>query len=238
MAGGFRFFTAGPLPALALILLIGLILLMIPLLFLGIIGAAFTRLGLSWVAALALVLLILAGGFVNIPLLTVRRDVIRAVPLDTRGNEPAPSFAGRPVWETAISINLGGAILPVLITACLMYQAVIVSGILLITPVALCAGACTVVSFFSTREIAGAGIRVPLLIPSLTALLAGLFLSGGIGLAAAVTAFAGGILGVLAGGNLAHLPGVRDLEVPEMSIGGSGSFGAIFLCCILPAVIA
>lgn len=238
MAGGIRYFTAGPLPALALILFIGLVLLMIPLLVLGIVGAAFTRLGLSWVAALALVLLMLAGGFVNIPLITVRRDTIRAAPLDTRGNELAPSFAGRPVWETAISINFGGAILPVLITAYLMYQAVIVSGIPLIMPAALCAGSCTVVSFFSTREIAGAGIHVPLLIPSLSALLAGLLLSGGTGLAAAVTAFAGGTIGVLAGGNLAHLPGVRDLEVPEVSIGGFGSFGAIFLCCILPAVIA
>ena len=70
---------------LAIILLIGLVILLIPLLILGVIGAAFTRLGLSWIAALALVLLMLAGSFVNIPLYRIRRDMIRAVPLDSLG---------------------------------------------------------------------------------------------------------------------------------------------------------
>jgi uncharacterized membrane protein len=40
------------------------------------------------------------------------------------------------------------------------------------------------------------------------------------------------------GGNLSHLYRVRDLEVPEVSIGGFGTFGAVFLCCVLPALIA
>jgi uncharacterized membrane protein len=95
-----------------------------------------------------------------------------------------------------------------------------------------------VIAYVSTHEIAGVGIRVPFIIPALTALLAGLLLSGGTGLTAAVTALAGGVLGTLAGGNLAHLYRVRDLEVSEVSIGGSGTFGAVFLCCILPALIA
>lgn len=82
MADGIRFSSAGPLSVLAIILFIGLVLLLIPLLVLGIIGAAFTRLGLSWIAALALVLLMLAGSFVNIPLSHIRRDMIRAAALD------------------------------------------------------------------------------------------------------------------------------------------------------------
>ena len=43
---------------------------------------------------------------------------------------------------------------------------------------------------------------------------------------------------VASSGNLAHLYRVRDLEVPEVSIGGFGTFGAVFLCCVLPALIA
>ena len=93
MAGGIRFFSAGPLSVLAIVLLIGLVLLLIPLLVLGVVGAAFTRLGLSWVAALALVLLMLAGSFVNIPLYCIRRDMIRATPLDSAGNELRAPFA-------------------------------------------------------------------------------------------------------------------------------------------------
>jgi uncharacterized membrane protein len=237
MAGGIRFVSAGPLSVLAVILLIGIVILLIPLLVLGITGAAFTRLGLSWIAALALVLLMLAGSFVNIPFSRIRRDMIRAIPMDSAGNELTAPFTIPPVWETVISINLGGGILPVCIAAYMVYQAVMVTGTPLLIPVALCAALVMVVSFVSTHEIAGVGIRVPFFIPALTALLAGVLLSGGTGLTAAVTALAGGVLGTLAGGNLAHLCRVRDLEVPEVSIGGFGTFGAVFLCCVLPALI-
>src|SRR5512136_2850661 len=115
MANGIRYFPAGPLSIFAIILLICLVLLLIPLLVLGLIGAAFTRLGLSWVAALALVLLMLTGSMVNIPLYRIRRDMIRARPLDSAGNELAVPFAAQPVWETVISVNLGGGIIPVCI---------------------------------------------------------------------------------------------------------------------------
>jgi uncharacterized membrane protein len=238
MAGDIRFFSAGPSPVLAIVLLIGLVLLLIPLLVLGVIGAAFTRLGLSWIAALALVLLMLAGSFVNIPLYRIRRDMIRAVPVDSAGNVLAARFAAPPVWETLISVNLGGGIIPLCIAAYMVYQAVMVSGTTLLMPVAVCTAPVMVISFVFTHEIAGVGIRVPFIIPALTALLAGVLLTGGTGLVAAVTALAGGTLGTLSGGNLAHLCRVRDLEIPEVSIGGSGTFGAVFLCCILPALIA
>jgi len=237
MAGGIRSFSAGPLPVLAIILLIGFVILLIPLLILGVIGAAFTRLGLSWVAALALILLMLAGSFVNLPLYRIQRDMIRAIPLDSDGNELAAPFAAPPVWDTVISVNLGGGILPVCIAAYMVYRSIMVDGTAILTHAVVCAALVTVISFVSTREAAGIGIRVPFIIPALTALLVGVLLSGGTGLTAAVTALAGGTLGTLMGGNLAHLWHVRDLEVPEVSIGGFGTFGAVFLCCVLPALI-
>lgn len=238
MAGNIRFFSAGPLSVLAIVLVIGLVILLIPLLILGVIGAAFTRLGLSWIAALALVLLMLAGSFVNIPLYRIQRDMIRATPLDSAGNELLSPFAAPPVWETVISVNLGGGILPVCIAAYMVYRAVIIDGTALVVPVILCAALVMVISFVSTRETAGVGIQVPFILPALIALLVGVLLSGGTGLTAAVTALAGGVFGTIAGGNLAHLVRVRDLEIPEVSIGGFGTFGAVFLCCILPALIA
>jgi uncharacterized membrane protein len=238
MADGIRFSSVGPLSVLAIILLIGLVILLIPLFILGVIGVAFTRLGLSWITALALVFLILAGSFVNIPVYRIRRDMIRAIPVDIGGNEPGAPFSVPPVWETVISVNLGGGIIPVCIAIYLMYQAVVVTGSAFSVPVALCAVLVMIITFLSTREVAGVGIRVPFMIPALTALLAGVLLSGSTGLTAAVTALAGGTLGTIAGGNLAHLYHVRDLEVPEVSIGGFGTFGAVFLCCVLPALIA
>jgi uncharacterized membrane protein len=238
LAGSIRFSSAGPLSVLAVVLLIGLILLLIPLLILGITGAAFTRLGLSWSAAVTLVLLMLAGSFVNIPLHCIRRDMTRATPLDSAGNELVDPFAVLPVWETVISVNLGGGILPVCIAVYTIYRAVMVTGATLLVPVALSAALVMAISFVFTHEIAGVGIRVPFIIPALAALLAGVLFSGGTGLTAAVTALAGGTFGTIAGGNLAHLRQIRDLDVPEVSIGGFGTFGAVFLCCVLPALIA
>jgi uncharacterized membrane protein len=237
MTGGIRFFSAGPLSVLAIILFISLIILLIPLLVLGIIGAAFTRLGLSWIAALALVMLMLLGSFVNIPLCRVRRDMIRAVPGNSFGNELSNPRAASPVWDTTISVNIGGGIIPVGIAAYMIYQGSAIAGTALFLPVFVCMALVAVFTFVSTHEFAGTGIRVPLFFPALTALVAGVLLSGGAGLAAAVTALAGGTIGTLTGGNLAHLYRVRDLEVPDVSIGGCGTFGAVFLCCILPALI-
>jgi uncharacterized membrane protein len=238
MADGIRFITAGPLPVLVILLLIGLVILLIPLLILGVIGSAFTRLGLSWTAALALVLLMLAGSFVNIPLYRIRRDMIRAVHLDAAGNETAALFAAPPIWETVVSINLGGGIIPFCIAVYMVYRAVLVTGTGIIMPAALCTALVLIVSYVSTREIPGVGIRVSVFIPAFAALLAGILVSGGTGLTAAVTALAGGTFGTLAGGNIAHISNIRDLEVPEVSIGGFGTFGAVFLCCVLPALIA
>ncbi len=238
MTGNIRFFSAGPLSVLAIVLLIAVIILLIPLLFLGIIGAAFTRLGLSWIAALALVLLMLTGSFVNIPLYRIQRETVRATPLDSGGNIMATPFAMPPIWETVVSINAGGGILPVCIAGYLIYQAVMATGQTLLVPVAVSSVLVMIVSFVATRDVTGIGIRVPLFIPALTALLAGMLLSGGTGLTAAVTALAGGVIGTLLGGNLAHIPRARDLEVPEVSIGGSGTFASVFLCCVLPAILA
>jgi uncharacterized membrane protein len=238
MTGGIRFFSAGPLSVIAIILILCLVIILIPLLVLGIIGAAFTRLGLSWIAALALVLLMVFGSFVNIPLYLIRRDMVRANPPGAGGNKLSVPWSIPPVWDTRISVNLGGGVIPVCIAVYMAYQAVMVTGSALLMPVCLCVVLVTVLSYITAREVTGVGIRVPVFLPALIALLAGLILSGGTGLTAAVVALVGGIFGTLVGGNLAHLYRVRDLEVTDVSIGGYGSFGAVFLCCILPALIA
>jgi uncharacterized membrane protein len=237
MSNGIRVFSGGALTALAIILIIALVILIVPLLILGIIGAAFTRLGFSWITALAVILLMLLGSGVNIPVYRVKRDTIRlsdnnSTVFDLRENQ------GSRIWDTVISINLGGAILPLLIAAYLIYHAVIIAGSPLVLPVCLEVFTVAVITFVSTKAIPQVGLRVPLLIPALTALLIALLLNGGIGLNAAVSAFVSGVVGTLLGGNVAYLGKVRDLDIANVSIGGGGSFAAIFICCILPALIA
>jgi uncharacterized membrane protein len=238
VSNGIRMHSAGPLSVLALILLIGLVILIVPLLFLGLVGAAFTRLGFSWIAALAVVLLMLFGSFVNVPLYRIKRDMIRvdnaALPFAVAGN----LFSPPPVWETVISLNLGGALIPAAVSVYLLYRATAVADMVILQPVAVGIVIVAVIAWMATRSVPGYGLRAPLFIPGLAALLCGLLLTGGTGLSAGVTAFVAGTAGTLLGAGIAQLPRIRDMEIPEVSIGGAGMFGAIFLACILSALIA
>jgi uncharacterized membrane protein len=238
MSNGVRFYSAGPLSLFAIILLSALLIIIIPLLILGIIGAAFTRLGFSWISALAVVLLMLFGSFVNIPLYHIRRDMIRSSQDEASDFDVCVRCTTSEIWDTIISLNLGGAVVPVFISLYMLYQATLITGSSLIFSV--CAGIMVVatITFFSTRLVTYIGIQVPLLIPGLLALLVGLLFAGGTGLPASVIAFVSGVIGVLLGGNLAKLYRIKDLEVPEVSLGGAGTFGSIFICCILPALLA
>lgn len=238
MTGGIRFVSAGGLSVLVILLLVGLMILLIPLLFLGVIGAAFTRLGFSWITAIAVVLLMLFGSYVNIPLYTIKREMVRVSPDTTSLYSADTPWSPAPVWDTLISINLGGAIIPICISLYLLYQAVHITGTSLLVPVGAGIAIVALVTFVSTRQIMGVGLRVPLIIPALTALLIGLLLFGGAGIPATVLAFVSGTIGILLGGNLAQLHRIKALDVADVSIGGVGTFGAIFICCILPALIA
>jgi uncharacterized membrane protein len=238
MTNGIRFQSIGALSVFAVIIAVVIIILLIPLLLLGLVGAAFTRLGFSWISALAVVLLILLGSTVNIPLYTIKRDMVRAVPENATLSDPYTPWSAGQVWDTVISINLGGAIIPVLIAVYLLFTALPLTGQSLILPV--CAGilAVALVTYSSTRVIPGIGLQVPTLIPALTALLVALLLSGGTGITAAVSAVVCGTFGVLLGGNLVQIAKIKDLDIPAWSIGGSGTFGSMLICCILPALIA
>lgn len=238
MAGSIRFVSAGAISVLAILLFIGLIIVLIPLLVLGIIGAAFTKLGFSWITAIAVILLMLFGSYVNIPLYRIKRDMVRISPDTTAVFGSGSPWPADPVWETLVSINLGGAILPVCISLYLLYQAVSITGTSLLVPVGAGILLVALVTFFATRPVPGVGLRVPLLIPALTALLMGMLLFGGAGIPATVMAFVSGTAGVLVGGNIAQLFRIKALEVPSVSIGGAGTFGAVFICCILPALVA
>lgn len=231
MSDGVRMYSAGPLSVIALILLIVLIILIIPLIFFGLAGAAFTRLGFSWIAALAVVLLMLIGSFVNIPLYRIKRDMVRVDTMEL-------SFASQPVWETEISLNLGGAVIPVAVSAYLLYQAIPVVGSDLFLSVGAGIIIVALIAWVSTRTVPGYGLRAPLFLPGLAAILCGILLAGETGLQAGVIAFVAGTVGILLGSGIAQIPRIRDMEVPSVSIGGTGMFGAIFLACILSALIA
>ena len=172
MSDGVRFFSAGPISILMIILLVGLAIILIPLMVLGIIGAAFTRLGFSWISALAIVLFMVFGSFVNIPLYRIRREMVQVSRNETSDFDVCVPCSSTPVWDTLVSINLGGAVIPICVSLYMMYGTIMIMGTSLIFTVLIAIALVGIVAFISTRLVPCSGIQVPLLIPGLTALLA------------------------------------------------------------------
>lgn len=239
MNGIFRISPTGPLPIVAIILLVGLVILIIPLLVLGLAGAAFSRLGFSWVEATAVILLMLLGSFVNIPVWTFRGSVGKK---DTGSPAVFDAFTGEPVADEQVStglfLNLGGAAIPFAVSSFLLYQFHQFSGESLLMQVCAAITIVAAITGVSTKAIPAYGIRAPLFVPAVSAIVSGILLTGNFGLSAAVVAFAGGTMGVILGATIFAVNAMKKTGIPSISIGGTGMFGPVFFCGLLAALIA
>jgi len=230
-----------PFTILALIIFAGLVLLLLPFIFLGIVGTAFLNLGFTWREVFILLLAILAGSFVNIPITTfegrglVYREeyvpfvrVLYRIPLV--------------VERTTLAINVGGGLIPLLISLYLLAASVAMTRSFLVGGLALLGVLLvSVVVHLTSRAVPGLGIVTPFFIAPLSALCCGLALSvpAGAGtMAAPVIAYTSGTLGTLIGADLLNLGRIRDLGAPMVSIGGAGTFDGIFLAGVIAAFLA
>jgi uncharacterized membrane protein len=228
-----------PFTIIMLVLLIGLFILVLPLLFLSLIGTALAKLGFTGREVVLLLFLTLVGSFINIPITTISGE-----PVTVR--EPAPTLFGmlyrvREVTPTTqVAINVGGALIPVFISLYLLYESVTVLDPV-IAPLALIG--VLIVSMFVkrvARPLRGVGIVTPFFIPPLAALACGLLLSVFTTdpAAPAIIAYLSGTLGTLIGADIANLPRIRELASPMVSIGGAGTFDGVFLSGIIAAFLA
>jgi len=235
-------------PLMFLLLLFGLFVLFLlaviifPILFLTAIGATFARLGFSWWQVLLLLFLTLVGSFINIPVKT----------LTCCPGAPAPdryvTMYGRlyripqQAQRTVLAVNVGGALIPVVISLFLLYESVVISGGYLLAALVIAGVAVvTVVTKLVARPVPGLGIATPFFIPPLAALFAALILStfaGGVPAAAVIIAYVSGTLGTLIGADLLNLHHIAELGAPMASIGGAGTFDGIFLTGIIAALLA
>ncbi|WOX55248.1 DUF1614 domain-containing protein [Methanoculleus palmolei] len=237
-----------PFSPLVLFLLFGLFIfflfavIIFPVIFLTAIGATFAKLGFSWWQAFLILLMTLAGSFINIPVRT-----LESRPASSVYNRYV-AFYGRfyripqPVQRTVIAVNVGGAVIPVAISLYLLYDSVVISGGYLLLWLALVGVAVvTAVTKLVARPVPGLGIATPFFVPPLAALLAALSLSlfaGGVPVAAVIIAYVSGTLGTLIGADLLNLNRIADLGAPMASIGGAGTFDGIFLSGLLAALLA
>jgi len=133
--------------------------------------------------------------------------------------------------ETTIAVNVGGAVIPILISAYLIMR--FPSSLLLAGAGVLIV---SIITYSVARPIRGIGIATPALVPPLAAALAAILLTSAVPISdcpvdqcRVVTAYAGGVLGTLIGADLLNLGKIKNLGAPVASIGGAGTFDGIFL---------
>ena len=130
--------------------------------------------------------------------------------------------------RTLIAVNVGGAVIPVLISGYLFTKVGLPDLLLAIFLM-------TIFIHMMARPVLGLGIAVPALLPPIMAALLALIISPG---QAPIIAYISGTLGSLIGADLLNLNKIPDLRTPVASIGGAGTFDGIFLTGIISVLLA
>jgi uncharacterized membrane protein len=195
----------------------------------GLLSRAYSDLGLDPVVGTMVLFASLIGSYINIPLLRLpeQRIVSREV-VEIFG---VPFLAPVAVdWPgTILAINVGGAVIPIMLSFYLLVRYELWG------PGALATAVVAFVVHRLATPIPGVGISVPWLTPPLLAAAVALLLSRRF---AAPIAYIGGSLGVLIGADLLNLGQLRTLGAPVASIGGAGTFDGIFLTGVIAVLLA
>ena len=231
---------SAPFTLLLLAVLVLAFLLVAPLLFLGVVGGAFARLGFSTLQVVLLLALTLAGSLVNIPVARLRSELpygeVVRLPRGFMLQRlyRVPSF----VTETTVAVNLGGAVIPSLVSLALVIAAVRMGGPGVLVPIGLGILGVTLVVRLVARPVPGLGITTPFFVPPLCAALAGILLAGGVPGIGPVIGYVSGTLGTLVGADLLLWREFPRLGARVVSIGGAGTFDGIFLAGVIAALLA
>lgn len=208
--------------------LILLILITLPvffiLIFLNIVTISFSKLGLSPESAFILLFAMLLGSTINIPISRQRIAYRSARPYYMHFFFYVPP----PVTHQVVTVNVGGAIIPVCFAFYLLPLAPLLSTVVVTAVVVM-------VTKWLARPVAGMGITMPFWIPPLFSAGLALLLSRD---NPAPVAYISGVLGALIGADLLNWPSFRKLGAQVVSIGGAGVFDGIFLTGIVAALIA
>jgi uncharacterized membrane protein len=217
-----------PLSVGFLLLLAVILAVVVVLIELRLLRYAYEKIGLSRRSAYAVLILTLLGSYVNIP-------VARLPPERMVSDELVEFYGMRYVvptveeWPgTIIAINVGGALIPTLVSLYLLIKnQLYVRGFLAV-------GLVTIVVHMLAQPIPGVGIGVPIFIPPLVSAVVALILSRR---QAPALAYMAGSLGSLLGADILNLHRIQGLGAPIASIGGAGTFDGVFLSGILAVLL-
>ncbi len=176
---------------------------------------AYESLGVSSSAAIFPLLATLIGSIFNI--------AIAKLPAERLVSHQVVDFFGMryrvPVVShspgTVIAVNVGGAVIPTLMSIYLLIKRELWVNGLLATAIA------ALVFHWMAEPVRGLGIAVPVFLPVLVTAIVAMILSRE---DSAPLAYIAGSLGTLIGADLTNLDKVRGLGAPVASIGGAGTF--------------
>ncbi len=218
-----------PLPFVFYAIFAGILLALFILLQLKLLRYAYMRIGLDSRMAVLVLVGSLLGSYINIP-------VAQLAEARVASDEVIDFFGMRYVvpvvadWPgTIIAVNVGGALIPSLLSLYLLAR----NRIWLLGAVG------TVIVAVIVNHLAypvhGVGIAVPVLGPPLVTAIVALLLSRRF---AGPLAYVSGSLGTLIGADLLNLDMLHGLGAPIASIGGAGTFDGIFVTGILAVLLA
>ena len=195
--------------------------LLVGLLFLNLLTAGFSTLGFSALGGLLITVFIFLGSFINLPL-------SKGESVEVRDDRFFGAFNRRVSIRSGISINLGGAVIPIFVVSILIPNSPILPTLVTILATAL------VAYKFSTYR-PGIGVALTPAFPVLTALIFSLLLAPQ---SPETVAFIAGVLGTIIGADLINLPKASKLERGVIVIGGGGVFDGVLLTGIIASLLA
>ena len=190
---------------------------------------AYERMGISPRSAMWILLLTLLGSSINIPLAEFPPErVISGTVVHQFGMRYVVPVVHQ--WPgTVLAINVGGALIPILLSLYLAFKNRIVGKS------AIAVAAVALVTHHLAQPVRGVGITLPIFIPPIVAVVCALILSWR---QAGPLAYVGGSMGTLIGADLMNLGKIHGLGAPVASIGGAGTFDGVFLVGIVAVLLA
>lgn len=218
---------------LALPLLLGVFLLLLALLVLvfelRILRYAYQKIGVPPRYMFTVMLVSLLGSHFNIPLFEMRVPQVTP-PADAtvfgRTYVPPPVVHRD---STIVAINVGGALVPLLLSLYLFLRFRMRGRMLLGTAIV------ALIVHGLAQIVPGVGIAVPMFLPPIAAAVVSLALAFR---QAPPLAYVSGSMGALIGADLLNLPRIAQLGAPVVSIGGAGTFDGVFLTGIIAGLLA
>lgn len=226
MNSGLHYFPIATPFLLLLVFLLGLLAILV---LVHVLRYAYVSMGIAPQYVFLVMFASLLGSYVNVPVLRFPAERVLT-------QQEILFFGMRYVipvvrdWPgTIVAVNLGGAVIPALMSLYLVVKNRLYGRAL--AGIAVVSLICHQLAY----PVPGLGIAIPVFIPPLVTAVVAVLLSRR---RAAPLAYVSGSLGTLIGADLMNLGHLQQLGAPVASIGGAGTFDGIFVTGLVAVVLA